>query len=61
MGFYTHKKISDSTTCIIDGTGVHCFLVEGKNKAMITIVKDILENVIAVCEGKMGNIVYRNK
>jgi glyoxylase-like metal-dependent hydrolase (beta-lactamase superfamily II) len=35
MGFYTHKKISDSTTCIIDGTGVHCFLVEGKDKAML--------------------------
>jgi glyoxylase-like metal-dependent hydrolase (beta-lactamase superfamily II) len=35
MGFYTHKKITDSTTCIVDGTGVHCFLVEGTKKAML--------------------------
>jgi glyoxylase-like metal-dependent hydrolase (beta-lactamase superfamily II) len=35
MGFYTHKKISGSTTCIIDKTGVHCFLVEGTDKAML--------------------------
>jgi glyoxylase-like metal-dependent hydrolase (beta-lactamase superfamily II) len=35
MGFYTHQKISDSTTCIIDKTGVHCFLVEGRDRAML--------------------------
>jgi glyoxylase-like metal-dependent hydrolase (beta-lactamase superfamily II) len=35
MGFYTHQKISDSTTCIIDKTGVHCFLVEGTDRAML--------------------------
>jgi glyoxylase-like metal-dependent hydrolase (beta-lactamase superfamily II) len=35
MGFYTHQKISDSTTCIIDKTGVHCFLIEGTDRAML--------------------------
>jgi glyoxylase-like metal-dependent hydrolase (beta-lactamase superfamily II) len=33
--FYTMKKITDSTTQITDVTGVHCYLVEGSDRAAL--------------------------